>query len=109
MPIDQTASWLIDWGPAGAIGFALNTVLREQGYPDRTYGDALLTDPARLAAALPGIFGDSAEDRLLRRVLELAHLSPDATQGQIIATLHVSRATYFRLLRRARERVLERQ
>jgi hypothetical protein len=107
VPILDMAAWLIDWGPAGAIGFALNTVLREQGYPDRTNGDAILTDPARLAAALPGIFGDSVDDRLLRRVIELAHLSPGTTQGQIIATLHVSRATYFRLLRRARERVLE--
>lgn len=108
VPVEGIAAWLIDWGPAGAIGFALNTVLREQGYPDRNYADALLSsaDTARLAAELPRIFGDSVEDRLLRRVIELAHLSPGMTQGQIIGALHVSRATYFRLLRRARERVL---
>ena len=110
VPIDGASAWLVDWGPDGAIGFALNTVLREQGYPDRYFDESLLaSDPARLAAELPRIFGDSAEDRLLRRVIELAHLSPGMTQSQVITDLHVSRATYFRLLRRARERVLSSQ
>lgn len=105
----EDSSWLMDWGSSGAVGFALNTVLREQGYGDRA-GDASLLAvgaEARLAAALGRIFGESHEERQLRRVIELAHLSPGLTQAQILRTLHVSRATYFRLLRRARERVLE--
>jgi len=102
------SSWLIDWGPAGAIGFALNTVLREQGYPDRPHGDSPLAPggESRLAAVLVDAFGDSREEQLLRRVIELTHLSPGVTQAQILSTLHISRATYFRMLRRARERVL---
>ncbi|HEX7738371.1 MAG TPA: hypothetical protein VF426_01845, partial [Marmoricola sp.] len=104
----QLAGWLIDWGPAGAIGFALNTVLAEQGFPDRLGDESLLARGAegRLADALPQIFGDSPEDRMLCTIIEMTHVRRDLSQAQILNTLHVSRATYFRLLRQARERVL---
>lgn len=103
------SSWLMDWGPAGAIGYALNTVLHEHGYADRPGSGSLLAPGSepRLAVALGRIFSDTADDRALRHVIELAHLSPELTRPQVLAALHVSRATYFRMLRRARERVLD--
>jgi hypothetical protein len=105
----EGSSWLMDWGPAGAIGYALNTVLHEHGYADRPGTGSLLAPGSepRLAVALGQIFSDSADDRALRQVIELAHLSPDLTRPQVLSALHVSRATYFRMLRRARERVLD--
>jgi hypothetical protein len=103
------SSWLMDWGAAGAIGYALNTVLHEHGYADRPGSGSLLAagSESRLAVALGRIFSDTADDRALRQVIELAHLSPELTRPQVLSALHVSRATYFRMLRRARERVLD--
>jgi predicted DNA-binding protein (UPF0251 family) len=39
-------------------------------------------------------------------VIELAHIGPRRTESELLATMHVSRPTWYRLLRRARERVL---
>ena len=104
----RDSSWLMDWGPSGAIGFTLDQVLREQGFHDQVGRSSLLATGSeeRLAASLGRIFSDTDEDNVLRRSIELAHLSPGLTEREILGDLYVSRATYFRLLRRARERVL---
>ncbi len=44
----------------------------------------------------------------LREVLELATLHPELGETGIRRAMHVSRATYYRLLREARERFAER-
>ena len=48
---------------------------------------------------------DRGEDQLLRRCVELADLDASITHDRAIERLSVSRATYFRHLRQARERV----
>jgi hypothetical protein len=55
--------------------------------------------------AVAAAFGSSPDDRLLRQVVELADLDETVNHDQAIARLSVSRATYFRRLRQARERV----
>jgi hypothetical protein len=104
----EGSTWLMDWGPSGAIGFALEQVLREQGYDEHPARSSLLAlgSEEQLAAALDLAFADTPDDRLLRWVIELAHLRPGLAEREILAELYVSRATYFRLLRRARQRIL---
>lgn len=53
--------------------------------------------------AIDAAFDRSPEDRRLRRVLELAYLSPGLGEQAILQRLHLSRATYYRRLRAARE------
>jgi AAA ATPase domain len=50
-------------------------------------------------------FGDSHDERLLRRVLVRGYLDPAPSHELAAAELHVSRATYFRRLKVASERV----
>jgi hypothetical protein len=57
------------------------------------------------AAAAAAAFGPGAEDQQLRRVVELADLDASLTHDQAMDRLAVSRATYFRYLRQARQRV----
>jgi hypothetical protein len=102
-----------DFRPVGAVGFIEGLVLSEQGYTSRTgmprdllANDADADREERLRAVLDRAFGSSAEDRRLRRVIELAHIGPRRTESELLATMHVSRPTWYRLLRRARERVL---
>jgi hypothetical protein len=102
------SSWMMDWGPGGAIGFTLEQVLREQGFAEVPHRSALLSpgSEAQLAAVVDRVFGDTEEDQLLRKVIELTHLRPGLTQRELLGEVYVSRATYFRLLRKARERIL---
>lgn len=79
--------------------------------------DALATNPlAGLYAPAGGLrdavlraveaaFGAAPEDRLLRQVVGLADLDATVTHDQAMLRLSVSRATYFRHLRQARQRV----
>ena len=55
--------------------------------------------------AVAHAFGETPDDRLLRRLVELADLDENVNHDQAMARLAVSRATYFRRLRQARERV----
>lgn len=103
-----------DFRPEGAVGFVESVVLGELGFPSRPADlAALLTiddDPARYAALttrLDRIFDDSPTDRRLRAVAELAHLGPRRRVEEHLEALHVSRRTWFRLLREARERILD--
>jgi len=102
-----------DFRPLGAVGFVEALVLSEQGYSARAGvpRDLLAadTDPdreARLRAVLDRAFDSSADDRRLRQAIELAHLGPRRSESELLAAMHVSRPTWYRLLRRARERVL---
>ena len=73
---------------------------------------ALLTDdddPARIAALrdrLDRVFTTTADDRRLRRAMETVHLGSRTSEEDCLAALNVSRRTWFRLLRAARERVV---
>ncbi len=103
---------LSDFRPIGAAGFVEAIVLRELGVEPRSHDPlALLAAPdspertAALGRLLDEVFDDGTRDRLLRRVLELAHLEPRRSEAELLSILHVSRRTWFRLLREARERV----
>lgn len=76
-----------DLGPEGGIGYFLQAVLAE--HPGHTDGER----PS-----------DEAHEERLREVLELAAQRPGLGEAAILKRLHVSRATYYRLLREARER-----
>ena len=62
---------------------------------------ALLRDAAERA------FGDSENERLLKRVLIHGYIEPSASHEQAALDLSLSRAAYFRRLRAASERVAE--
>lgn len=104
---------LSDFRPAGAVGTVEAMVLSEQGFApgggDRAELLALDDDPERidrLLAVLDEVFGDSESEQRLRRAVELVHLGARHTEEECLELLHVSRRTWYRLLRTARERVL---
>ena len=105
---------LSDFGPYGAVGFVEQIVLGELGVaPPRPDAAALLADdddPHRqdqLRALLDDVFDATEADQRLRTAIELAHLGPHRSERELLSALHVSRSTWFRLLRQARERVLQ--
>jgi hypothetical protein len=112
---DRTREVVIsDFRPHGVAGFVESIVLAELGAaPRSTDHERLLAvddDPVRqaaLAARLDDVFDDSPGDRRLRQVVELAHLGPRPSEQECLDRLHVSRRTWFRLLRTARERVVD--
>ncbi len=55
--------------------------------------------------AIDVAFGTSERDRFLRRVLEVTYTEADGGWARAMSELHVSRATLFRHLKRARERL----
>ncbi|MDM4761715.1 ATP-binding protein [Galbitalea sp. SE-J8] len=103
---------LSDFRPAGVVGNVEAMVLAEQGFLPRG-GDrsALLSRDddvvriARLVEVLDEVFVASPTDRRLRRAIELVHLGSRHTEEDCLAELHVSRRSWYRLLRAARERV----
>lgn len=97
--------WIADFGPGGIVGFVLATILAEQGFTPLIADESVLADADRLRIAIDTAFRRSEKDLQLRAVLELTHLD-ELPAAEIIERLHVSRATYYRLLRTARERVL---
>jgi predicted DNA-binding protein (UPF0251 family) len=123
------ACWVIDHGPGGMLGQVREVVRAEAGLGaadaerrrvedlERAALEALrfrangrASDggpfpPDAVDAAVAATFGTGAEEELLRRVVELADLDPTVTHESAMERLSVSRATYFRYLRRARERV----
>ena len=60
----------------------------------------------RLRAAIDQAFGDSPDEQLLRAVLERGYLAQDTSLESAAAELHLSRATFFRRLKRAVDRVV---
>jgi len=60
----------------------------------------------RLRTALDQAFGDSPDEQLLRSVLERGYLAQDTSLESAAVELHLSRATFFRRLRRAVDRVV---
>jgi hypothetical protein len=72
-------------------------------------------DPAERAASVRAVleeaaeraFGDSAEERLLRDVIRRGYLDPAGSHESVAHDLHLSRATYFRKLKTASDRVAE--
>jgi hypothetical protein len=60
---------------------------------------------ARLTAAADSAFGNASEERLLRAVLDNAYLEEGEEPGEGPRLLSVSRATYYRRLRTATERL----
>ncbi|MBI5103829.1 MAG: hypothetical protein HZB46_02345 [Solirubrobacterales bacterium] len=62
---------------------------------------------AEVEDALNGAFGGSPDEQLLRRVVERGYLDPAASHELAADELHVSRATYFRRLRTASQRVAD--
>lgn len=109
-------TWVSDFGPGGLVGFIHSLVLAENG-EDAAAGEreaAPLLDRLRevtddsaeaVRLALDAVFDDGPKDRKLRDVLELTYLSPALGEQAILARLHLSRATYYRRLREARERL----
>ena len=73
------------------------------------------TDPAERAASVRELldraateaFGESPEEELLRRILRRGYLDEDAAHELAMRECHVSRATYFRRLKEASDRVVE--
>ncbi|MCW3040308.1 MAG: hypothetical protein JWM31_2213 [Solirubrobacterales bacterium] len=62
---------------------------------------------ALIAAAVDSVFGDSVDETLLRRIIQRGYLDPRGGHELAALELNVSRATYFRRLRRACDRVAE--
>lgn len=105
---------LSDFRPFGAAGFVESIVLAELGVSTRRVDHtALLADDGDAARSealrvrLAEVFDDSPKDRRLCQVIELAHLGPRPSEQECLDQLHVSRRTWFRLLREARERVID--
>jgi hypothetical protein len=62
---------------------------------------------AEIEDAVANAFGDSPDEQLLRRIIERGYLDPQGSHELAADELHVSRATYFRRLRNASQRVAE--
>jgi len=62
---------------------------------------------AEIADAVASAFGDSPDEQLLRRIVQRGYLDPGGSHELAADELHVSRATYFRRLRAASQRVAD--
>lgn len=62
---------------------------------------------AALEQATAAAFGDGAEEQLLRDVIRRGYLDPSGSHESAAHALHLSRATYFRKLKTASDRVAE--
>jgi hypothetical protein len=62
---------------------------------------------AEVEDAVANAFGDSPDEQLLRRIVQRGYLDPDGSHELAADELHVSRATYFRRLRSASQRVAD--
>ncbi|MDX6684713.1 MAG: hypothetical protein QOF86_841 [Baekduia sp.] len=62
---------------------------------------------AEIEDAVANGFGDSPVEQLLRRVIQRGYLDPSGSHELAADELHVSRATYFRRLRAASQRVAD--
>jgi hypothetical protein len=101
-PDEADAAWLL-----GALReFNDDDAMAARGPAGLSRGAAAEAARARLRAAVDAAFDDSPGDRRLRRVVELGYLTPRISETTVLARLHVSRATYYRHLRAARERLV---
>jgi hypothetical protein len=57
--------------------------------------------------AVASAFGDSPDEQLLRSIVQRGYLDPTGSHELAADELHVSRATYFRRLRSASQRVAD--
>jgi hypothetical protein len=62
---------------------------------------------AEMQDAVAKAFGDSPAEQQLRRIVQRGYLDPDGSHELAADELHVSRATYFRRLRAASQRVAD--
>ncbi|MES1193368.1 MAG: hypothetical protein ABUM26_03515, partial [Solirubrobacterales bacterium] len=62
---------------------------------------------AEVQDAITNAFGNSPAEQLLRRIVQRGYLDPDGSHELAADELHVSRATYFRRLRAASQRVAD--
>jgi hypothetical protein len=62
---------------------------------------------AEVQDAVANAFGDSPAEQLLRRIVQRGYLDPSGSHELAADELHVSRATYFRRLRTASQRVAD--
>jgi AAA ATPase-like protein len=62
---------------------------------------------AEVEDAVANAFGDSPDEQLLRRIVQRGYLDPTGSHELAADELHVSRATYFRRLRSASQRVAD--
>lgn len=60
-----------------------------------------------ISSAVIQAFGDSADEVLLREILERGYLDPDSKHEQVAVRLNLSRTAYFRRLRQATARLTE--
>jgi hypothetical protein len=98
---------------ADAVRAALKCVQR----PDELAASPLATGDAPeeraasvravLEEAVAAAFGDSAEERLLQDVLRRGYLDPAGSHESAAHALHLSRATYFRKLKTASDRLAD--
>jgi AAA ATPase domain len=89
--------------------------LRDLGVPSRLAANELATGEAleeraesvraRLADAADHAFGETADERLLRRVLVRGYMDPAPSHELAAKELNLSRAAYFRRLKRAVARI----
>jgi hypothetical protein len=103
--------------PAGADAESVRDALKGFHRPSELAASPLATGtgPDQRAAsvrtlleqAIAGAFGDTIDEELARRTLELGYLDPSVTHEAAADQLHLSRAAYFRRLRQAVERVAE--
>ena len=129
-------TWFGDYGPGGLIGYlrgfigtsseqssprvitvdGARTLARLEHYHAATARPAQPAEPRdadhgrdeldQLVTELDAVFSKGARDARLRDVIELSYLRPDIRESAMLEHLHVSRSTYYRLLRAARERIL---
>ena len=110
--------YVIDNGPNGIVDALRVLVHFESGILHRLKATALDTDSVRSAlkdprhpgrvnvvATVARCFADTPDDRILRTCVELGYLIENASPDAAARALHLSRASYFRRLREAIERI----
>ena len=111
--------WFRDFGPGGQVAFYHSIVRAENGEPALVVPDGISLlaelDAARGAAGdghhselrerLAAVLGTDSTDRRLLAVLEATYLEGLLSETALLQRLHLSRSTYYRQLRVARERV----
>jgi hypothetical protein len=112
-----------DWSPVAAspitpdLAGAVREALRSLGLPHALAQSPLASGQgiAQRAASIRALireageqaFGETADERLLNRVLVRGYLDPASSHEQAAAELHLSRSTYFRRLKVASDRVAD--
>ncbi len=96
---------------------AVREALRSLGLPHALARSPLASGQgiAQRAASVRGLireavedaFGETADERLLHRVLVRGYLDPASSHEQAAVELHLSRSTYFRRLKAASDRVAD--